>query len=262
MAGLDLALWDLALRAAGLTPQECFGFASHQQKCYASSINESDIEQLIPLHSSYGQLVFKVKVGLDAKRDRNFVRHTLDIAPPKSHVAIDANQSWSAEGASSFLQSLDDMPLEFVEEPIRADAPLSEWEALAQASVYKLAAGENVYGVAAFLKLADAGFSILQPDVTKWGGLTGALRLLEHVPPGVQIWPHFMGTGVGQMAALCLAAIADTGSLCELDVNSNPLRTALCAETFLPERDTISLTRCHGLVLPPLAGPLRAFSIA
>lgn len=116
--------------------------------------------------------------------------------------------------------------------------------------------------------MADAGLKVLQPDVAKWGGVTGALDLAATLPAGTVLWPHFMGTAVGQMAALSVTAAinADSSgnsggnSVCEVDVNSNTLRTELCGSVMEICDGHISLAADSGLVCEPDAAALQEFA--
>lgn len=259
LAGLDTALWDLALRSAG------HSFAGHFEippvaQSYASSLNRGDIAEKLHVHSGFGQTHFKLKLGFNDDDDCTFVEQATELAPSGSTLMVDSNQKWSTDQAIGMLRRLEPCQLLFAEEAIPANASLSEWARLAEASPSPLAAGENVYGVDDFLALANAGVRYLQPDVAKWGGVTGALCLAKRLPHDVQIWPHFMGTAVGQMAALSIsAAIGDT-SVCEMDVNTNPLRGDLCGDVLRIREGRVSLPSEPGLVTPPEPDTLIQFS--
>ncbi|WP_136442644.1 mandelate racemase/muconate lactonizing enzyme family protein [Pacificoceanicola onchidii] len=250
LAGLDTALWDLALRSAGRS------FAEHMQvspraQSYASSLNPDDLDEKLAEHGGYGQRHFKLKLGFGDDADCAFVARAARACPPGGHLMVDSNQSWDLSRATRMLDRLAPNGLLFAEEPMPANAPLSEWEALARASDIPLAAGENIYGINNFLAMAEAGVRILQPDVAKWGGLSGACDLARALPDGVQLWPHFMGTAVGQMAALSIAAAVGDSSVCEMDVNANVLRTELCGGALGIDRGAVALPAAPGLVTPP-----------
>lgn len=64
----------------------------------------------------------------------------------------------------------------WVEEPIAADEPHEAWRTLAAKCGVPLAAGENLRGLRAFADAIDGGYlRFIQPDVGKWGGLSGGL---------------------------------------------------------------------------------------
>jgi len=109
--------------------------------------------------------------------------------------------------------------------------------------------------------MADAGMKVLQPDVAKWGGVTGALDLANVLPADALLWPHFMGSAVGQMAALSVTAVIKSDSVCEMDVNANELRTTLCGDAMSIENGRVALIQNPGLVPEPVAQRLNEWCI-
>ncbi|MGH1464851.1 MAG: mandelate racemase/muconate lactonizing enzyme family protein [Cognatishimia sp.] len=251
LSGLDIAGWDIALRSASRSFSQHFALTDAHANVYASSINQADLFPKLEHHKSLGQRCFKLKIGFDAATDQAFVAKAASLCPPGSKIAIDSNQAWNLESAKAHHAKLEQYNIQFSEEPIPADRPKSEWEELASATSIPLAAGENIYGIDEFLSMADAGLQIAQPDIAKWGGLSGNLELLAHLPSGVKLWPHFMGSSIGQTAALCIAATS-SASTCEMDVNANVLRTELSGPIFQIREGKVALPTSPGLVVPPL----------
>ncbi len=262
LAGIDVALWDLALRKHGLSAIDYFDLKVRNASCYASSINADDMQDMIPQAAALGQQYFKIKIGYQPDNGYSLVERASAIVPDGSHVMIDSNQSWTLEQAVTALQSLQDFSPFFAEEPLAADASLHQWEALAKTSDIPLAGGENIYGVDSFVAMANAGLSFLQPDVAKWGGISGALQLADALPEGVHLWPHFMGTAVGQMASLALTAVIGGGAVCEMDCNKNPLRTQLCGNVIQITGGLVPLHDSPGLVPQPDPDALTRFGVA
>ena len=259
LAGIDIALWDLALRREGRSFAAHMGLREASAACYASSINAPDLERLLPLHARLGQTGFKLKIGSDDDADLAFARRAAELRPEGGSLMIDSNQCWSMPRAKAMLTALEELEPAFAEEPIRADAPPCAWEELAGTTRIPLAGGENVYGVADFLTMANAGMQVLQPDVAKWGGVSGALELAEALPECTRLWPHFMGSAVGQMAALSVAAAIGNGGACEMDVNDNVLRTGLCGDVLKIANGRVALPDDAGLVQVPLPDLLEKY---
>ena len=258
LAGIDTALWDLALRSAGRS------FSDHMQiapnaRCYASSINRDELEAKLAEHGRRGQRHFKLKLGFGDREDFAFVERAAQHCPAGGRMMVDSNQSWDPQRARKMLARIEPFDLMFAEEPIPANSPRRDWEDLARSTTIPLAAGENVYGLNGFLAMADAGVRFLQPDVAKWGGISGAIALAKALPDEVQLWPHFMGTAVGQIAALSVSAAVGDSSACEMDVNSNPLRTELCGDVLQTRDGRVRLPSNPGLVPPPRSESLARF---
>ncbi len=252
LAGIDIALWDLALRSQGSTFAEFMGLENANAESYATSINAEDLTELIPKHAALGQKYFKLKIGFAEHGNREIAEKASQLCPPGTRIMVDSNQSWTLEQAMQSLAALEDFAPYFAEEPLPANAAKPDWEALAGSTSIALAGGENLYGINEFVDMANAGVVVLQPDCAKWGGVSGALALADALPEGTQIWPHFMGTAVGQMAALAISACIGDSSACELDVNENQLRTELCGDALTVKNGQVALPISPGLVQPPI----------
>ena len=75
----------------------------------------------------------------------------------------------------------------WLEEPLRADRPVSEWQQLARGTPIPLAAGENLIGAEAFESMISGGaLGVVQPDLAKWGGLSGCRPVIEQIHGGVK----------------------------------------------------------------------------
>lgn len=258
LAGIDTALWDLALRSDGQTFVDFMGLECTTAQCYATSINAEDLDELVPKHSALGQKYYKLKIGFAEHGNREIVEKASQLCPSGSRVMVDSNQSWTLDQATQSLAALEDLSPYFAEEPLPANAPKSDWEALAHSTTIPIAGGENIYGIDEFLEMANAGMVVLQPDCAKWGGISGALALADAMPEGTQLWPHFMGTAIGQLAALSISASIGNNSTCEIDVNENSLRTELCGDALIIEDGKVALPDSPGLVVPPLESELRS----
>ena len=103
-----------------------------------------------------------------------------------------------------------------------------------------LAGGENVMGFEAFATLIrDGNHGVVQPDMLKWGGVTGAYAVARRaVTAGRSYCPHWLGSGVGLAAAAQVLAAAGGSGKLEHDVMENPLREVL-AHPFPRVRDGV-----------------------
>ena len=154
---------------------------------------------------------------------------TADASADGGLLALDANQAWSPEAAATFLDSVGDLPLLWMEEPIRADLPVANWRRLPRH--VPLAGGENIAGEPAFARaLSEGVLAVYQPDVAKWGGFTGCMAVGRAALRAGQMYcPHFLGGGIGLAASGHLLAAVGGPGLLEVDVNPNPLRDSFGA---------------------------------
>lgn len=228
IAGLDIALWDLAARRVGLPLRRLIrSDAPDRVPAYASGIQIAAADDLMPRARSAGHQRFKLKVGFDMDADVATVHHIQANLSASELIACDANQAWSLDQARQFVTGVADLPLHWLEEPLPVFAPPAQWQELAALTQIPLAGGENIIGMAGFDQAIRAGdLSVIQPDVAKWGGITGCLAVAQNaLETGRRYFPHFLGAGIGLAASAELLASVGGDGLLEVDVNENPLRS-------------------------------------
>ena len=230
IAGIDMALWDLAARRAGQPLWRFLGGTDPAIGVYASGLNPDSPEIMAALRREEGFTAFKLKVGFGAERDRDNLRALRRELGAGARLMIDANQAWSPDEARDRAKRLSEFELDWLEEPLRADAPIGAWKALAAESPIPLAGGENLLGDARFDEaIASGAFAVIQPDMAKWGGFSGCLPVARRIrAAGRRFCPHYLGGGVGLLASAHLLAAVGGGGLLEVDSNPNPLRSQLC----------------------------------
>lgn len=255
IAGVDLALWDLAARRAGKPLRALLAGddVRNAVPAYASGLNPETAPETVSRCREAGFRAFKVKVAFGAESDTRVVSGLAHALRPGERLMVDANQGWDLAEARRAVPHLGAYGLGFIEEPIPADRPAAEWAELAMLSPVPLAGGENVMGYADFAALINDGHhGVVQPDMLKWGGVTGAHAVGRRaVSAGRSYSPHWLGSGIGLLAAgQVLAAVGGPGML-EHDVMENPLREAL-ARPFPRIRDGIlPLPEAPGLGADP-----------
>lgn len=229
IAGIDLALWDLWARRATAPLFRLLGGTRDRVPVYASGINPDAPERVVADQRASGHRAFKLKVGFGADRDLANVRSVRALLQPGDAFMIDANQAWSLDQALALLPLLQPHGLGWLEEPLPADTPLADWQTLRARASMPLAAGENLQGLAAFSAAIDSGaFDVLQPDLAKWGGISGTWPVIQRIrAAGLRFCPHYLGAGIGLLASAHVLAAAGGDGLLEVDANPNPLRSSL-----------------------------------
>jgi L-alanine-DL-glutamate epimerase-like enolase superfamily enzyme len=229
IAGVDIALWDLVARRAGLPLWRALGGVSPQIAVYASGLGPAAPEELAAERLAHGFRAFKLKVGFGAERDLanlGALRETIDDCP----LMVDANQVWEPADAHEMAKRMEPFDVAWLEEPIRADMPWTVWRDLGRGTAIPLAAGENLAGAATFTAaLASRTLGVVQPDIAKWGGFSGGLPVARAIrAAGVRFCPHWLGGGIGLLASAHLLAAAGGDGLLEIDANPNPMRELTC----------------------------------
>ena len=132
IAGLDIALHDLYARRMGLSLAQFLNKNSAMAvPTYASGIAIGVALDLIAQARVAGHDAFKVKIGFDGARDLAALRKVSENLKSDEHLMADVNQAWSVEEALSFAFEIDALDLSWLEEPIQADLPTSDWAKLA-----------------------------------------------------------------------------------------------------------------------------------
>ncbi|MDN5926797.1 MAG: mandelate racemase/muconate lactonizing enzyme family protein [Hyphomicrobiales bacterium] len=250
IAGIDQALWDLFARRAGMPLYRYLGGAhARTVPVYASGINADEPEKLTARKLEEGYRRFKLKVGFGRDKDLRNLRALREILGDETPIMIDANQAWDRETATEMALACAAFAPAWLEEPMRADTPAGKWAELSRRSPIPLAAGENIRGAANFESaVASMGLRYLQPDIGKWGGLTGCLPICRKtLASGLVYCPHWLGGGIGLVASLhLLAAVGGSGAL-EVDANPNPLREAHLDQLGPIENGRIGIPQGAGL---------------
>lgn len=264
IAGIDMALWDLAARRAEQPMWKFLGGSNPRVAVYASGINPDDPGKLAASKRGEGYSAFKLKVGFGRERDLANLRSMREALGPGARLMIDVNQGWSLEEALAIQEALGEFDLTWIEEPLRADMPLSQWKQLAAASRAPLAAGENMAGDAQFdAAIASRAFAVLQPDAAKWGGFSGCLPVARRITAaGLRYCPHFLGGGIGLLASAHLLAAAGGDGMLEIDANPNPLRSEICGPLANVRHGHATLSDAPGLGIVPDLSMLRGLAAA
>jgi D-galactarolactone cycloisomerase len=266
IAGVDIALHDLAARRAGLPLWRHLAairgaVPSPKVHAYASGINPERPGETVQRLRREGYRAFKLKVGFGDALDVDNLAQVRAAAGDDLAVMVDANQAWDLQHALAMSARLAEFGPAWLEEPLRADRPWTEWQSLAAATPIPLAAGENSIGEAAFDELiASRAIAVVQPDLAKWGGISGVLGVAERIDAaGLRYCPHYLGAGLGLLAsAHVLAARTTPEGWLEIDSNPNPLRTLLCPPLATLDAGMIELGDAHGLGIEPDLAQLRA----
>ena len=261
IAGIDVALWDLRARRAGRPLWRLLGGDNPAVGVYASGINPDEPARTARRCHEEGHRAFKLKVGFGRDVDLRNLQAMRAAIGDEAPLMVDANQGWDLETARQMTRAMERFGLSWLEEPLRADRPWTEWQALARASAVPLAGGENVAGDADFdAAIASGALRVIQPDVAKWGGVSGCLAVARRIrDAGLRYCPHYLGGGIGLLASAHLLAAAGGDGMLEVDANPNPLRTLTCGAVASVSEGRVVLEETPGLGALPDVQALREF---
>lgn len=224
ISGIDIALWDLLGKATGQPVGRLLGGRYRDRvRPYASVLMQAPAalaDYLLQLKEQ-GFRAFKIGWGPFGRQS-----HALDekiVKAAREAIGSDVLLMVDAGGSDAFWnngykwalrtsQMLADYDVAWFEEPLKPDA-LQDYILLRQKAPVPIAGGEVLTRRQSFQPWLQAGaFDIVQPDVTKVGGISEERRIAWMAQEnGIRFIPHGWNTAVGLAADLQLAsAFADT----------------------------------------------------
>jgi L-alanine-DL-glutamate epimerase-like enolase superfamily enzyme len=198
IAAIDIALWDLKAKRAGLPLAKLLGAYRDSVACYNTSggFLSSSIEEIIEnVHASVEQGIggVKIKVGQpDPRIDLQRVETVRSALPDDIALMVDANQQWDRVTALRIGRQLECFDLTWIEEPL--DAYDAEGHAmLADKLDTPIATGEMLTSTAEHRALIERrSVDFIQPDAARVGGITQFLRIMTlGEEAGLKLAPHF-----------------------------------------------------------------------
>lgn len=225
LAGIDTALWDLQTRRLGIPLFRALGGTQPAMRCYASGLAPSTAGYQLETLRERGFRAFKFKAGFDDDKTIRELLRQRSCLNTDEVMMVDANCGWDLAQATAALEDLGQMGVEWIEEPLGPERPAAEWLQLKSKINLPIAAGENIFDHKDF-DTAMPWIDVVQPDLAKWGGVTGVLETgRRFIRAGKRFCPHSFGTELSAIASAHVLAATKGDGFIELDVNPNPLRS-------------------------------------
>ncbi len=233
ISGIDIALWDILGKATGQPVGRLLGGRYREKvRPYASILMEepSALKEKILQIREHNFHAFKIGWGPFGRKsdtlDEAIVRAAREAIGPADLLMVDAGGSdafwmpgykWAVRAAGMLAE----YGVAWFEEPLRPD-DLTEYVELRRRAPLPISGGEVLTRRQSFRPWLEAGaLDIVQPDVTKVGGLSESRRIAwmaqDH---GIRFIPHGWNTAVGLAADLQLAAAFPDTDLVEYLIGS------------------------------------------
>jgi L-fuconate dehydratase len=142
--------------------------------------------------------LIKLKVGASLDDDLRRMALARDAVGPDIHIAIDANQRWDVDEATSWVNRLSELDPYWIEEPTSPDDVLGHAVIRAKVAPVRVATGEHAHNRVMFKQLLQAGaVDVVQIDASRVAGVNENLAILLLAAKfGVPVCPHAGGVGL------------------------------------------------------------------
>jgi L-alanine-DL-glutamate epimerase-like enolase superfamily enzyme len=240
MSAIDIALWDIAGKAAGRPLGELLGGAQVTEvPVYASEVmpdTPDEVRRIAERAVADGYPALKLgwgPLGRDLGQDEALARAARDVIGPERDLMLDGGMADTVKRAAELVRRLEDVGLYWLEEPLAAD-DYDGYRRLSDSVPIRVAAGEADAGIKPYRALVERGHvDVLQPDMARCGGFTVARQIAALArETGVEVVPHCFSTGVLVAASLHFAATLDRPTYSEFSVADSPLVNGLLTEPF------------------------------
>ena len=196
-----------------------------------------------------GYKAVKLRGGDGVRRDIARVTAVREAFGDDLTIMVDANTNYTLDDAVRVLPAFRELGVAWLEEPF---AP-HDYRSYARAdhAGVPLAAGENHYTRFEFHRLVeDAHVDIIQPDLSKSGGITEVLRIAALGSAWkLPLCPHTATTGINMAVTIHVLAAVENGGYFEGDISEpNPFRDRLVSSPYAVAADgTVSPLEAPGI---------------
>jgi L-alanine-DL-glutamate epimerase-like enolase superfamily enzyme len=182
-SAVDLALWDIKGKAAGMPLYKLLGGAREAAPVYGADTGWlwMSPEEIVAASRPYldqGMMGIKLKVGANPEEDADRVARIREALGEDIWLGVDANQRYDYSTALAMGRFFEEeIGADWFEEPISCE-DVEGHVRLAEKLEVPIALGETLFGRDEFKSyLSRSAVDVLQPDVTRVGGITEWLKV-------------------------------------------------------------------------------------
>ena len=255
ISAIDNALWSIKAQATGLSIAQLLGGRRRDRvMAYASTLFRDTPDGMAAAARGYAGKGFRaVKFGWgvfgeDTGRDKELVAAAREALGPERHLLVDPGwypAGWSKPGPMRSLREnialcewLADYGVGWCEDFIHPEH-FDEYAAVRSASPVPVAAGEQLATIWDFERFIKMGCAdIVQPDLSRCGGLTVARRIAEMAADAnIDLVPHSWLTHILTHYSLQLIAALPRARFVEFNVAQSPLTSGIALAPYVLDGD-------------------------
>lgn len=239
IAGVDIALWDLAAQAANAPISTLLGGRFRESiRVYASGIPSLPLDapeeaiaaladEAAALQAA-GYTGVKMAIGRGVKGDLRCVRAIRDRMGDNFAIYADAAGVYSRADALRLGFELQDLGVGFFEMPIPPE-DVEGYAELAKALAMPIALDSIMSRHETVELIRNQAIDLVQPDVCRAGGITECRRIAELADCfGIAFQPHVsIGSAIHIAASAHLAVAMPNAMVCEYWIGRNPIGNAI-----------------------------------
>ena len=220
-AGIDIACYDIAAKAAGVPLYKYLGGDNpyiHSDVTIGIDTPERMAAKALEWVGK-GFDILKVKLGEDVRTDAERMYAIHEAVGSKVRLRVDANQGWTVKETLWISQKLDAIGVELIEQPVAA----SDFEGMREIrdrSSLLIAADESCHGIQDAMRLASMrAADVINIKLMKCGGIYPAIKIAAICEAaGLSCMIGCMGEStLGNLAGMHLAAALDIIREVDLD---------------------------------------------
>lgn len=256
ISALDIALWDIASQFHGVPIHQLLG--GKKRDCinaYGTFIPahdptaNADIVYALRDHGFNRLKLGGAEFGFDPDHDEEVVATVRAAGGGDMQIAIDLVSRWETfDHASEQIRRLSPYGLAWVEEPLPAENE-DGLRRLSDTSRVPISGGEGLTTAREFASFLETTRpAIIQPDITRAGGITEMLRIAAlAASSNTRLVPHGFSTGILLAATIQFLATQPEGTLVEYSRSTSPLFTDLVTNPILMTDGTVPVSDEAGL---------------
>jgi len=247
MSAIDIALWDIAGKAFNVPIWKLLGAGYRDKvKAYASTLfrpTPDAMKRAVEQYLTHGFKAVKFGWGVfgrDIDTDIALVTAAREAAGPAVDIMVDGgwygvgyDDPFRARSVKDWIkvaQALEGLGVVWLEDFLHPDNFAGYAAVSAATKTLKIAAGEQLSGVAQFERLAVEGrVDVLQPDLSRCGGITVGRQIADFATRReIDCVPHAWLTDLLKAASLHMNAYLMNSLYLEFNVSSASLLNNLC----------------------------------